>query len=263
MEKKDIESLVSALVPAVTEGVVTALRSMGVISPTTKDSDPPKQTSDSSTQVPPKDNSVLTIELPKQWSLMKESDHLFVVQLKSSDFEYSSVIDRFESEVGKRVIVKLERIQNKMLYQQYVTKKKFLESQNPKGTQNERELWHGTACYAVNSINYGGFNRSYCGKNATPYGEGVYFAVNANYAAKDTYSRPDSQGHKSMYLCKVLTGEYTMGAKGMRAPPQKPGQQSHILYDSLINHNQYIPGLVMFIIFNDTQAYPAYLITFK
>lgn len=57
MEKKDIESLVSVLVPAVTEGVVTALRSMGVISPTTKDSDPPKQTSDSSTQVPPKDNS--------------------------------------------------------------------------------------------------------------------------------------------------------------------------------------------------------------
>lgn len=38
---------------------------------------------------------------------MEESDHLFVVQLKSSDFEYSSVIDRFESEVGKRVIVKV------------------------------------------------------------------------------------------------------------------------------------------------------------
>lgn len=39
---------------------------------------------------------------------MKESDHLFVVQLKSSDSEYSSVIDRFESEVAKkREIVKV------------------------------------------------------------------------------------------------------------------------------------------------------------
>lgn len=52
-----------------------------------------------------------------------------------------------------------------MLYQQYIAKKKLLESQNPKGTQNERELWHGTAPEAVSSINYLGFDRSYCGKN--------------------------------------------------------------------------------------------------
>lgn len=59
----------------------------------------------------------------------------------------------------------MERIQNNMLYQQYIAKKKLLESQNPKGTQNERELWHGTEHYAVSSINSFGFDRSYCGKN--------------------------------------------------------------------------------------------------
>lgn len=59
----------------------------------------------------------------------------------------------------------MEKIQNKMLYQQYIAKKKLLESQNPKGTQNERELWHGTAPEAVSSINNHGFDRSYCGKN--------------------------------------------------------------------------------------------------
>lgn len=57
---EDIGSLVSALVPAVTEGVVTALRSMGVILPAITDSgtprQTPRQTADSSTQVPPKDN---------------------------------------------------------------------------------------------------------------------------------------------------------------------------------------------------------------
>ena len=62
-------------------------------------------------------------------------------------------------------LLQLERIQNKMLYQQYLAKKKLLDSQNPQGTQNERELWHGTAPEAVNSINSFGFNRSYCGKN--------------------------------------------------------------------------------------------------
>lgn len=62
-------------------------------------------------------------------------------------------------------MTQLERIQNKMLYQQYVAKKKLLDSQNPKGTKNERKLWHGTAPDAVNSINSLGFNRSHCGKN--------------------------------------------------------------------------------------------------
>lgn len=95
---------------------------------------------------------------------------------------------------------------------------------------------------------------------ATKYGEGVYFAVNANYSGDDTYSRPDSKGHKRMYLCKVLTGEFTVGQKGIRVPPAKPGQQSHILYDSVVND---VSKPEMFIIFNDTQGYPDYLITFK
>ena len=86
------------------------------------------------------------------------------------------------------------------------------------------------------------------------------FAVSAHYAGSDTYARPDIAGHKRMYLCKVLTGEYTQGQKGMRVPPTKAGQPSHIRYDSVVS-NKLNP--LIFVIFNDTQAYPAYLITFK
>lgn len=95
---------------------------------------------------------------------------------------------------------------------------------------------------------------------ATAYGEGVYFAVNANYAVQNTFSRPDGQGHRRVYLCKVLTGEYTVGKGGMRVPPQKPGQQPHILYDSVVND---VGDMNSFVIFNDSQCYPAYLITVK
>lgn len=95
---------------------------------------------------------------------------------------------------------------------------------------------------------------------ATRFGEGVYFALSANYSVHDTYSRPDSKGHKRMYLCKVLTGEYTVGQNGMRVPPAKKGKQSHILYDSVVDN---VGNPSMFIIFNDTQGYPDYLITFK
>ncbi|XP_062619962.1 uncharacterized protein LOC134281522 [Saccostrea cucullata] len=201
-----------------------------------------------------------TFEPPPEWSLMKDSENLVVVMVQNGSPEYIRVIDRFQQDVGYRKIFKLERIQNKMLYQQYVAKKKLLDTQNPSGTQNERELWHGTAPGAVNSINSLGFNRSYCGKNAIAFGEGVYFAVSAGYSASNTYSRPDPSGNKRMYLCKVLTGEFTQGRTGLRVPPSRAGQQSHILYDSVVDRVQ-SPG--MFIIFNDIQAYPCYIITFK
>ncbi|XP_078312815.1 protein mono-ADP-ribosyltransferase PARP14-like [Crassostrea virginica] len=200
-----------------------------------------------------------SFEPPKEWSPMEEKDNLVVAEVYSGTSEYSDVIQKFLRQVGKLEIIKLERIQNKMLYQQYLAKKKLLDSQNPQGTQNERELWHGTAPEAVNSINSFGFNRSYCGKNATAFGEGVYFAVSAGYSVRDIYSKPDTQGHKRIYLCNVLTGEYTKGRAGMRVPPTK-GRHAHILYDSVVERTN---DPEMFIIFNDTQGYPAYLITFK
>ncbi|XP_069140966.1 LOW QUALITY PROTEIN: protein mono-ADP-ribosyltransferase PARP14-like [Argopecten irradians] len=158
-------------------------------------------------------------------------------------------------ELGAEVI---ERIQNRTLYQQYVAKKKLVDIQNGTTQQNEKMLWHGTAAETVGSINAHGFNRSYCGKNATAFGDGVYFAVNASYSASNTYSRPDPSGHKRMYLCKVITGEFTQGSRGMRvAPPKGTG---HLLFDSVVD-TPANPG--MYIIFNDTQAYPEYLITFQ
>ena len=65
--------------------------------------------------------------------------------------------------------LQIERIQNRMLLQQYDAKLKLLEKQNPPGCTNERKLWHGTANESVPSINTYGFNRSYCGKNGNRY----------------------------------------------------------------------------------------------
>lgn len=93
---------------------------------------------------------------------------------------------------------------------------------------------------------------------ATAYGDGVYFARDASYSAQDTYSVRDSNGDKRMYLCKVLTGEYTIGDYGMRTPPLK--SKPHIVYDCVVNDTS---NPVMYIIFHDAQAYPEYMITFK
>lgn len=62
-----------------------------------------------------------------------------------------------------------------------------------------------------------------------------------------------------MYLCRVLTGDFTTGQSNMIMPPNKPGHAVHI-YDSVVD-NMANPN--MFIVFHDIQAYPEYLITFK
>ncbi|XP_052088539.1 protein mono-ADP-ribosyltransferase PARP14-like isoform X3 [Mytilus californianus] len=202
-------------------------------------------------------------ELPLSWEKMGDKENLKVVQLKPTDQEYKDVSQKFIATSGgtKVTFVKIERIQNKTLYQQFVAKKKSMDATNPKTVNNEKQLWHGFSVDALDSINRYGFNRSYCGKNAVAFGAGVYFAVEVRYSIQDTYSRPDPSGHKRMYLCRVLTGEFCKGLGGMRVPPAKPNAAgSHILYDSVTNdmNNQ-----IMYIIFHDSQAFPEYLVTFK
>lgn len=87
----------------------------------------------------------------------------------------------------------------------------------------------------------------------------MYFAVNASYSCQGQYSRPDTVGIRRIYFCRVLTGDFTIGKHGMRVPPVKQAG-SHDLFDSVVNN---VSSPIMFIIFNDTQAYPEYLIHFK
>ena len=62
-------------------------------------------------------------------------------------------------------IIKIQRIQNPTLYSQYIARKKKMDKLNPQGCQNERRVFHGTKSDTCSKINYGGFNRSYCGQN--------------------------------------------------------------------------------------------------
>lgn len=95
---------------------------------------------------------------------------------------------------------------------------------------------------------------------AAAIGNGTYFAVQASYSAQNTYSRPDGNGRKYMYFARVLTGVYCAGTPGLITPPAKNSTDPTDLYDS-VTDNLAHPS--MFVIFNDIQAYPAYLITFR
>ncbi|CAI5656799.1 unnamed protein product [Oreochromis niloticus] len=195
--------------------------------------------------------------VPEHWQHMpaKTTCQAFAVQAKTS--EYDEILKLFQASCN-RTVTKIERIQNPGLWKSLQLKKRDMEVRN--GHQNnERRLFHGTCDTTVPIINDRGFNRSYAGKNAALYGNGTYFAVNASYSANDTYSKPNQNGEKFMYVCRVLTGDFTLGQKGMVTPPAKK-HGSTDLYDSVVDN---VANPTMFVVFHDTQAYPEYLITFK
>ena len=92
------------------------------------------------------------------------------------------------------------------------------------------------------------------------YGSGVYFARDASYSARSTYSPPDANGHKYMYYARVLTGEYTTGQSGLLVPPPKDPNNPNVLFDSVVDNVQ---NPCVFVTFNDACNYPDYLIVFN
>ncbi|XP_027318118.3 protein mono-ADP-ribosyltransferase PARP14 isoform X2 [Anas platyrhynchos] len=206
----------------------------------------------------PKNEDAQAIELPSKWEDMQD-ERVKLVTLKPSCQEYMDVQTRFQRTCHNLVIEKIERIQNPFLWQSYQIKKKSLCSKNKK-EDNEKLLFHGTAVSSLSTINYNGFNRGFAGLNAASIGKGTYFAVDASYSAQDTYSRPDTNGKKYMYQARVLTGEYCLGSGGLIIPPPKSTADPTNLYDSVVDN---INSPKMFVIFNDIQAYPEYLITFR
>uniref|UniRef100_W5MPP2 Poly [ADP-ribose] polymerase n=1 Tax=Lepisosteus oculatus TaxID=7918 RepID=W5MPP2_LEPOC len=182
------------------------------------------------------------------------------VVCKESD-EFQDVVSDFYDTIreyhNKIKVVKVEKLTNRLLYNQYKLKKASM-LQSAADPEVERTLYHGTNETSVKEISIHGFNRSFCGKNATVYGQGVYFAVDSALSVQDQYSPPNADGHKFVFVAKVLTGDYTKGRHEMKTAPLKENTEMPLRYHSVVDT---MDSPSLFVIFNDTQAYPEYLIT--
>ncbi|XP_036450537.1 LOW QUALITY PROTEIN: protein mono-ADP-ribosyltransferase PARP14-like [Colossoma macropomum] len=197
-----------------------------------------------------------SVPLPGHWEDMTGS---FVkrVQIQQGSQEYTDVENEFRRTGLNSKILNIERVQNSTLWRSFTIQKNHLDDKN-KHRNNERRLFHGTGSDKIDKINHQGFNRSYAGTHGAAYGNGVYFAVDPSYSARG-YSKPDQQGHKHMYLARVLVGDFTTGKSGLLLPPAKSSTATD-LYDSVTDNQQ---NPTIFVIFHDVQAYPEYLITFQ
>uniref|UniRef100_A0A8C2KI30 Poly [ADP-ribose] polymerase n=1 Tax=Cyprinus carpio TaxID=7962 RepID=A0A8C2KI30_CYPCA len=194
--------------------------------------------------------------LPSHWDDMK-GHAVVLVKLKEDSKEYAEVEKEFRRTNLNSKIIEIERVQNNALWKNYMIKKEELEDKN-KHKNNEKRLFHGTGPDKTDQINNNGFNRSFAGMHGAMYGNGSYFAVDPHYSAQG-YSAPDAKGHKRMYLVRVLVGDFTQGKPGLPVPPARSSNSAD-LYNSVTDN---MSNPTMFVIFNDVQAYPEYLITFQ
>lgn len=202
----------------------------------------------------------LTEGVPEEeYSLLSNMPEATKVDEESDEFQevvknFYATIQEYHSKIR---IIQVEKLMNRLLYNQYKLKKASI-LQRATYPEIERTLYHGTSETSVKEICIHGFNRSFCGKNATVYGQGVYFAVNSALSVQDQYSPPNIDGYKYVFVSKVLTGDFTKGCHAMKTAPLKETGDIPLRYDSVTDD---ITKPSMFVIFNDTQAFPEYLIT--
>ena len=140
----------------------------------------------------------------------------------------------------------------------YCRKKSLMAKKSGKEPE-ERQLFHGTKPDTVEAICQQGFDWRMCGKHGTVYGKGSYFACKANYSHSYTAGPGASRGHKQMFLARVLVGSYTNGNSSLTRPPPKDPSKPHVLYDSCCDNTS---NPALFVVFENGQSYPEFLITY-
>ena len=123
---------------------------------------------------------------------------------------------------------------------------------------NEMNLFHRTTPDSVEAICKENFDWRLHGRNASKYGEGSYFAVNASYS--HSYAKRDDNTSQFMFLSKVLVGSFTEGHSNYRRPPPKqPWDPASDFYDSCVDNKS---NSTVFVVFDTDQFYLEYMIHF-
>lgn len=202
-------------------------------------------------------------EHPPEWQPQSQTTELF--PLTPGMPEWNRVEQQFKQTMTNQ-IAKISRIQNTWLWEKYVMHRKRLSVKN-EGNINEKELFHGTRGNDPRQIYEGedGFDMRFSAQGM--WGQANYFAVNASYS--HGYAHPTPDGHREMFLVKVLTGDsYNCPSNNsLRMPPVKQTsgggrkvQFAQMRYDTVTGTTG---GSQVFMTYDNDKAYPAYLIKYK
>uniref|UniRef100_A0A3B4XL36 Si:ch73-252i11.1 n=1 Tax=Seriola lalandi dorsalis TaxID=1841481 RepID=A0A3B4XL36_SERLL len=177
------------------------------------------------------------------------------VSLQRSSDEFKEIETLFFKTMRGFDVVSIERIQNKALWEVFQWQKNQMKNNNFGCSSEEKKLFHGTDSKYIDAICLTNFDWRLCGAHGTAYGKGSYFARDAKYSNSYT----DDSDVKSMFIARVLVGDFTKGSTDYRRPPSKDGGDVNF-YDSCVD-NVIDPSI--FVVFEKHQIYPEYLLQYK
>lgn len=186
---------------------------------------------------------------PKEWQ--PQSENLLECELSQESEEFKRVLRAFNATAHNKV-VRITRIQNKKLWENYCFEKKRLEY---KGDATEKMLFHGTRANDPSKI-YSGIEEGFDVRlaNHGSVGKGIYFAENAIYSVNG-YAFPTKNGNAIILYNYVLVGKsYRSVGRSYIIPPLLPNNPN-LRYDSVVLQTNYT-------VYNSNRAYPGYLIEY-
>ncbi|XP_034877107.1 protein mono-ADP-ribosyltransferase PARP12 isoform X1 [Mirounga leonina] len=194
--------------------------------------------------------------IPDHWDPSALPDPGFKkITLSSSSDEYQKVWNLFNRTLPFYIVQKIERVQNLALWEVYQWQKGQMQKRSGGKVVDERQLFHGTSVNFVDAICQQNFDWRVCGLHGTSYGKGSYFARDAAYSHH--YSKSDTKSH-TMFLARVLVGEFIRGNASFVRPPAKEGL-GNVFYDSCVNS---MSDPSIFVVFEKHQVYPEYIIQY-
>lgn len=197
------------------------------------------------------------LKTPPHWAAMARKNKMMVnLDQNKEKIEWDNVQINFEGTLPQATIISIHRLQNKLVWKKYYTRKTELDNDYGKDGCNEISLFHGTTPDSLDNISdKSTISRLSSGKKGRVLGKGTHFSVDASYS--DSYAQPDDEDHKYMFLCKVLAGKTCLGKGNYTKPPQQ--FKGGPLYDSCVDVKK---NPKIYCIFQDSQYYPEYLIEY-
>jgi len=198
---------------------------------------------------------------PSTWEPQTANCELKSISPNSSEWQQIEL--RMKETLPNIRISKLERVQNKWLWEKYQSSKAILEKKN-QGNVNEKQLFHGTRANQPNNIfnDEYGFDMRF--SSGGMWGVAIYFAQNASYSNSYRYTTPDNQ--YQMFFARVLVGDcihIMPNDSSLKKPPSKQtvsGLGFTENYDSVSGETG---GSKVYMIYENGRAYPEYLITYQ
>jgi hypothetical protein len=187
----------------------------------------------------------------------KSMSHFQMVDLSSNSLEYQRISTQFTKTVGYRVknpkIISILRNENYELWKCFLGLKLKTKLETK---ENERFLYHGSDESTIKLILKNGFDHRVGDMNTAKYGAGTYFATQAGKS--DHFASENTKKEKRMIVARVELGDvfHTQTTMvGTRIPPYKSNSKD--CYNSIMS-----PDSQEYVIFNNDQAYPEYVITY-